>query len=125
GAKLVNPDLKLLARCPKLRLLGLDETEIGDEAAQAFPFLTSLRDLSLSGANVGDQGMEQITECRWLEALDISLNRDISARSAVKLSRMPFLREVYCYGTGLEHEYVVRWLDKANPLILNQAYFGE
>lgn len=95
-------DLQLLLQLKKqLIWLKLDGTNIGDDGMQPISQLTNLIKLNLSNTNITDKGLQQLQSLLNLQYLNL-VGTKISAQSLLQLKNLSKLQSLYLYQTSVE-----------------------
>lgn len=94
-------DLQLLLQLKKqLIWLKLDDTNIGDDGMQNISQLTNLIKLDLSHTNITDKGLQQLQPLTNLQYLNL-VGTKISAQSLLQLKNLYTLQSLYLYQTNV------------------------
>ena len=94
-------DLQLLLQLKKqLIWLKLDATNIGDDGMQTISQLTNLIKLDLSHTSVTDKGLQQLQPLTNLQYLNL-VGTKISAQGLLQLKNLNKLQTLYLYQTGV------------------------
>jgi hypothetical protein len=94
GVRLVTRDLQQLAAAPdlysRLRELDVSGNDLGDDAAEAIAHLGSLQKLKLCETRVGDAGVKHLARIQPLRELDLNGIHFVERNSSDALQHLPF-----------------------------------
>lgn len=128
---ITDDDLAMLAQCPKLKVLQLDDeqNQVTDAGIRHLAKLSSLEHLRIQGGNVGDDGLELLASVKSLRILNLPQGKftdeglarlrelpklvqlrfgspQVTSQGVARLAEFPALRQIHLIGVPLDDEAI-------------------
>lgn len=127
GAAVPDSVVRQLPVLPRLKTLGLDRTQIGDDALDAVAQQTSLETLWLDGTRVTGAGLKKLAPLTSLKVLRMEEAMQVSGEGLDALAMLPSLEHVRLKGTKLSVADMARLakIPNLNELGLDHTNVGD